>query len=182
MILFGAIAAGLAVLAAMLTMATPVLVHARNDFLLLTMDQIVNNAAKWRYMSGGKLRVPFTIRAIIGRGWGQGAQHSQSLQAQHQARQPIHAVIADPTPCHEPQTGGKPPSAKNGVRRMLRIDRVRCDGCRGHVGRPVCCRVWSCSSGSVGIGGWMLRCRTGSWRAVTGFIGALCVIETGRAV
>lgn len=59
----------------------PLLVHARNDFLLLTMDQIVNNAAKWRYMSGGKLKVPLTIRAIIGRGWGQAAQHSQSLQA-----------------------------------------------------------------------------------------------------
>ena len=59
----------------------PLLVHARNDFLLLTMDQIVNNAAKWRYMSGGRLKVPLTIRAIIGRGWGQAAQHSQSLQA-----------------------------------------------------------------------------------------------------
>lgn len=59
----------------------PVLVHARNDFLLLTMDQIVNNAAKWSYMAGGKLKVPFLIRAIIGRGWGQAAQHSQSLQA-----------------------------------------------------------------------------------------------------
>ena len=59
----------------------PLLVHARNDFLMLTMDQIVNNAAKWRYMSGGGLRVPMTVRAIIGRGWGQAAQHSQSLQA-----------------------------------------------------------------------------------------------------
>ncbi|MBI2915556.1 MAG: alpha-ketoacid dehydrogenase subunit beta [Elusimicrobia bacterium] len=59
----------------------PVLVHARNDFLLLTMDQIVNHAAKWKYMAGGKLSVPFLIRAIIGRGWGQAAQHSQSLQA-----------------------------------------------------------------------------------------------------
>lgn len=59
----------------------PVLVHARNDFLLLTMDQIVNHAAKWSYMAGGKLKVPFLIRAIIGRGWGQAAQHSQSLQA-----------------------------------------------------------------------------------------------------
>src|SRR5712691_4004175 len=59
----------------------PVMVHARNDFLLLTMDQLVNNAAKWRYMSGGGLRVPMTVRAIIGRGWGQAAQHSQSLQA-----------------------------------------------------------------------------------------------------
>ena len=59
----------------------PLLVHARNDFLMLTMDQIVNNAAKWRYMCGGKLSVPVVIRAIIGRGWGQAAQHSQSLQA-----------------------------------------------------------------------------------------------------
>lgn len=59
----------------------PVLVHARNDFLLLTMDQIVNHAAKWKYMAGGKLSAPFLIRAIIGRGWGQAAQHSQSLQA-----------------------------------------------------------------------------------------------------
>jgi pyruvate dehydrogenase E1 component beta subunit len=59
----------------------PVLVHARNDFLLLTMDQLVNHAAKWRYMSGGRLSVPITVRAIIGRGWGQAAQHSQSLQA-----------------------------------------------------------------------------------------------------
>jgi pyruvate dehydrogenase E1 component beta subunit len=71
---------GIAVGAALSGMR-PVMVHARNDFLLLTMDQIVNHAAKWRYMSGGGLGVPLTIRAIIGRGWGQAAQHSQSLQA-----------------------------------------------------------------------------------------------------
>src|SRR5207244_12945140 len=71
----------------------PVLVHARNDFLLLTMDQIDNNAAKWRYMSGGKLRVPFTIRAIIGRGWGQAAQHSQSLQAMFAHVPGLHVVM-----------------------------------------------------------------------------------------
>src|SRR5207245_10778361 len=75
----------------------PLLVHARNDFLLLTMDQIVNNAAKWRYMSGGKLRVPFTIRASIGRGWGQAAQHSQSLQAMF-AHVPGLQVIMPATP------------------------------------------------------------------------------------
>ena len=75
----------------------PLLVHARNDFLLLTMDQIVNNAAKWRYMCGGKLRVPFTIRAVIGRGWGQAAQHSQSLQALF-AHVPGLAVIMPATP------------------------------------------------------------------------------------
>lgn len=75
----------------------PLLVHARNDFLMLTMDQVVNNAAKWRYMSGGKLRVPLTIRAIIGRGWGQAAQHSQSLQAML-AHVPGLTVIMPATP------------------------------------------------------------------------------------
>ena len=48
---------------------------------MLAMDQIVNHAAKWSFMSGGKLNCPLVIRAIVGRGWGQGAQHSQSFQA-----------------------------------------------------------------------------------------------------
>jgi pyruvate dehydrogenase E1 component beta subunit len=47
--------------------------------MLLALDQIVNHAAKARYMWGGKISVPFVIRAIVGRGWGQGAQHSQSF-------------------------------------------------------------------------------------------------------
>ncbi len=59
----------------------PVLVHQRIDFALLSVDQIVNNAAKWHYMFDGQQRVPLVIRVIIGRGWGQGPQHSQSLQA-----------------------------------------------------------------------------------------------------
>ena len=59
----------------------PVLVHMRNDFMYLAMDQMANHAAFWRYMFGGKVNVPLTIRAIIGRGWGSAAQHSQSLQA-----------------------------------------------------------------------------------------------------
>lgn len=59
----------------------PVIVHARNDFLFLATDQIINHAAKWSIMSGGKLNCPLFVRAIVGRGWGQAAQHSQSLQA-----------------------------------------------------------------------------------------------------
>lgn len=59
----------------------PVLTHQRLDFALLSLDQIVNNAAKWRFMFGGKRGVALTIRMIIGRGWGQGPTHSQSLQA-----------------------------------------------------------------------------------------------------
>src|SRR5579885_455110 len=48
---------------------------------LLGLDQIVNQAAKWHYMFGGKTKLPLIIRMIVGRGWGQGPQHSQSLQA-----------------------------------------------------------------------------------------------------
>lgn len=57
----------------------PILVHMRMDFTPLSMDQIINHAAKWHYMFGGRARVPLTIRGIIGMGWGSGAQHSQSL-------------------------------------------------------------------------------------------------------
>lgn len=59
----------------------PIMVHARIDFLMLAMDQIVNHAAKWHYMTGNQYSVPIVIRAIIGRGKGQGAQHAQALHA-----------------------------------------------------------------------------------------------------
>jgi acetoin:2,6-dichlorophenolindophenol oxidoreductase subunit beta len=60
----------------------PVMVHARNDFMFLAFDQIINLAAKWAYMYGGNAgRTPIVVRAIIGKGWGQGATHSQSLQS-----------------------------------------------------------------------------------------------------
>ena len=55
--------------------------HQRFDFFLLTMDQLVNTAAKWHFMSAGQMKVPITIRLIIGRGWGQGPTHSQSLHS-----------------------------------------------------------------------------------------------------
>ena len=58
-----------------------IMVHQRLDFFLLAMDQLVNGAAKWHYMFGGQKSVPITIRLIIGRGWGQGPTHSQSLQS-----------------------------------------------------------------------------------------------------
>ena len=59
----------------------PILTHQRMDFSLLSVEQIINNAAKWYFMFGGQVSVPLVIRMMIGRGWGQGAQHSQSLQA-----------------------------------------------------------------------------------------------------
>jgi pyruvate/2-oxoglutarate/acetoin dehydrogenase E1 component len=75
----------------------PVMVHQRVDFVLLALDQIVNNAAKWHYMFGGRSSVPLVIRLIVGRGWGQGPQHSQALQATF-AHFPGLKVVAPATP------------------------------------------------------------------------------------
>jgi pyruvate/2-oxoglutarate/acetoin dehydrogenase E1 component len=57
----------------------PVHVHIRMDFLLLAMNQLVNIAAKASYMYGGQVHVPLVVRSMIGKSWGQGAQHSQGL-------------------------------------------------------------------------------------------------------
>lgn len=71
---------GVAVGAALAGMR-PIVIHPRMDFMFLAMDQIVNHAAKWHYMFGGRVNCPLTIRGIINRGNEQAAQHSQSLQA-----------------------------------------------------------------------------------------------------
>ena len=59
----------------------PIIIHQRMDFLLLTMDQILNHAAKWSYMFGGHQSIPIVIKCTVGHGWGQGPTHSQSLHA-----------------------------------------------------------------------------------------------------
>ncbi len=51
------------------------------DFAMLVMDQVVNQAAKYKFMSGGKAKVPFVLRSQGGVGNGLAAQHSQSLDA-----------------------------------------------------------------------------------------------------
>lgn len=58
----------------------PIIVHQRVEFSLLSIEQIFNQISKWHYMSGGKVNVPLVIRLIVGKGWGQGPQHSQSLE------------------------------------------------------------------------------------------------------
>lgn len=57
----------------------PIHVHIRMDFVMLAMNQLVNMAAKSSYMFGGQQHVPLVVRSIIGKSWGQGAQHSQGL-------------------------------------------------------------------------------------------------------
>jgi acetoin:2,6-dichlorophenolindophenol oxidoreductase subunit beta len=58
----------------------PIVSFHRVEFALLAFEQIVNNAAKLHYVSNGRHKVPLVIRMAIGRGWGQGPTHSQSLE------------------------------------------------------------------------------------------------------
>lgn len=57
----------------------PIVTQQRADFFYLAMDQLVNSAAKWRFMFGAQFSVPLVVRLIVGRGWGQGPTHSQNL-------------------------------------------------------------------------------------------------------
>lgn len=59
----------------------PVLVHQRMDFMVYSIDAITNWMALWRFKTNGKSSIPLVIRAIVGKGWGQGPQHSKSLHA-----------------------------------------------------------------------------------------------------
>jgi pyruvate/2-oxoglutarate/acetoin dehydrogenase E1 component len=70
---------GVAIGAAMMG-KRPVISFHRVEFALLAMEQIVNNAAKAHYISRGRHRVPLVLRLVVGRGWGQGPEHSQSLE------------------------------------------------------------------------------------------------------
>jgi pyruvate/2-oxoglutarate/acetoin dehydrogenase E1 component len=70
-----------AALGASLTGARPIIVHQRLDFMIYSLDAIVNWLSLWYFKSNKESNVPVTIRAIVGKGWGQGPQHSKSLHA-----------------------------------------------------------------------------------------------------
>jgi pyruvate dehydrogenase E1 component beta subunit len=104
--------AGVAVGAA-LTGMRPIFEFQFSDFATLAMEQIVNQAAKIRYMLGGEVSVPLVMRMPAGSGTGAAAQHSQSLEAwfghvpglkviqpatPHDAKGMLLAAIADPDP------------------------------------------------------------------------------------
>jgi pyruvate dehydrogenase E1 component beta subunit len=71
---------GIAIGAAMAGLR-PIHVHIRMDFMLLCMNQLINMGAKSHYMYNGQVKVPLVVRAMIGRSWGQGGQHSQALHS-----------------------------------------------------------------------------------------------------
>ncbi len=59
----------------------PIITHQRADFFFLAFDQLINNASKWHYMFSNQMNVPMVVRLIVGQGWGQGPQHSQSIHS-----------------------------------------------------------------------------------------------------
>jgi pyruvate dehydrogenase E1 component beta subunit len=87
---------GAAVGAALAGMRT-VVVHPRMDFMFYAFDPIINEAANWYYMNGGKLSVPVVFWGIINRGGEQAAQHSQSLHGMF-AHVPGLKVVMPATP------------------------------------------------------------------------------------
>ncbi|PDT32783.1 alpha-ketoacid dehydrogenase subunit beta [Rhizobium sp. M10] len=104
--------AGVAVGAAM-TGLRPIFEFQFSDFATLAMEQIVNQAAKMRYMLGGEVSVPVVMRFPAGSGTGAAAQHSQSLEAwlghvpglkviqpatPHDVKGMLLAAVADPDP------------------------------------------------------------------------------------
>lgn len=70
-----------AAMGAALTGIRPVIVHQRLDFMIYSLDPIVNWLALWYFKSNSKSCMPVTIRTVVGKGWGQGPQHSKSLQS-----------------------------------------------------------------------------------------------------
>ena len=75
----------------------PVMIHQRADFTFTSAEQIINQAAKTFFTSGGKFPVPLVIRMIVGRGWGQGPTHAQSPHALY-ASVPGLKVVMPATP------------------------------------------------------------------------------------
>jgi pyruvate/2-oxoglutarate/acetoin dehydrogenase E1 component len=75
----------------------PIITHQRVEFSLLAVEQMINQAAKWNYMTAGQKSVPMVVRLIVGRGWGQGPQHSQFLEPIF-AHVPGLKVVAPSTP------------------------------------------------------------------------------------
>lgn len=75
----------------------PIHVHIRVDFLLLAMNQLVNMVSTYSYSTRGQIKAPLVIRVVVGRGWGQGYQHSKSLHS-YFAHIPGLKVVLPTTP------------------------------------------------------------------------------------
>lgn len=107
----------------------PIIIHQRMDFLLLTMDQILNHAAKWSYMFGGHQSIPIVIKCTVGHGWGQGPTHSQSLHALFSHMPGIKVVM----PSNPYDAKGLFISAIEDPNPVLFIEQYKCYSTKGEV-------------------------------------------------
>ena len=124
------------------------------DFAWVASDQIFNQAAKMRYMSGGRVKVPLVIRTQQGGGRGNGAQHSQSLEAifthipglkvvlpatPYDAKGLLKTALRDDNPVifieHKLLYNTKGPGARRGVYDPLRRRRGQAARARSHAGQ-----------------------------------------------
>src|SRR4030095_398704 len=135
----------------------PLIVHPRNDFMFLCMDQLANLAAKWRYMFANGTGVPIVLRGIVGRGWGPGATHSQSLQAMFAHFPGLHVGL----PASPADAKGLLVSALTGSAPVVLLEDRALYEHRGEGpgGRPP-----RLTSGRASRGGAGSRCRSGKAR------------------
>lgn len=107
----------------------PVISFHRVEFALLAMEQIVNNAAKTTYISGGRHIVPIVLRLVVGRGWGQGPEHSQSLEAIFSYFPGLKVVM----PAYPADTKGMIVAAVQDNNPVVVIEHRWCHYVQGHV-------------------------------------------------
>lgn len=107
----------------------PIISFHRVEFSLLAVEQIVNNAAKMHYSSNGHHICPIVIRMIIGRGWGQGPQHSQSLESMFACVPGLKVLM----PVFPADTKGMLLSAIEDNNPVIIIEHRWCHYVKGHV-------------------------------------------------
>ncbi|MGO8867085.1 MAG: alpha-ketoacid dehydrogenase subunit beta [Alphaproteobacteria bacterium] len=107
----------------------PVISFHRVEFALLAMEQIVNNAAKTTYISGGRHHVPIVLRLVVGRGWGQGPEHSQSLETMFSYFPGLKVVM----PTYPADTKGMVVAAVEDNNPVILIEHRWCHYVQGHV-------------------------------------------------
>ena len=117
----------------------PVISFHRVEFALLAMEQIVNNAAKAHYISNGRHKVPLVIRLVVGRGWGQGPEHSQSMEAVFSHFPGLKVVM----PTYPRDGKGLIIAAVEDDNPVIVIEHRWCHYTMGHVPRGITSNQWT---------------------------------------
>src|ERR671932_643233 len=103
----------------------PVVEVMYEDFLTLSMEQIVNQAAKHRSMSGGQVKVPLTVRTQGGAGWSPGAQHAQQVESWFVHVPGLKVVFPSPPDGSSTRRSRPPPTPRRRASRSRSSTRAR---------------------------------------------------------